>query len=114
MHIAESFGDLLEIMSYMLIFSPKFNNDIFCRGRDIETSFYVLNESLSIMRTKLGEGLYHRLIEMSDQMRACFEADPERVTGETRRGKNLVLEAEELIKARWAERRPKRRPSLII
>jgi hypothetical protein len=114
--IPDTFRDLLDLMSYLLIFSPKFDDSIFCRRRNIEVSFYIFNESLKILRPQLGEDLYDRLSGMSDQMKACFQADPERITGETRKGKNLVLEAEELIKARWAEIRPRkktatRRPS---
>ena len=37
---------------------------------------------------------------MSDEARVCFEADPEDKTGETRKGKSLILDMEELIRAR--------------
>jgi len=74
-------------------------------------SFYSFNESLKILRPQLGEALYCRLVGMSDQMRAYFEADPDGTTGEARKGKNLVYEIEDLIKARWAEIRPRRKPA---
>jgi hypothetical protein len=48
---------------------------------------------------------------MSDQIRAYFEADPDEKTGETRKGKDLVYDMEDLVKARWAEVRQRRKPT---
>jgi hypothetical protein len=49
-----------------------------------------LNEGLQTIRGQLGEGLYLKLREMSDRMRALFEADPENKTGETREGREII------------------------
>jgi hypothetical protein len=48
----------------------------------------------------LGDELYRKLATMSDEIRACFEADPEETTGETRKGKDLLYDMEDLIKAK--------------
>jgi hypothetical protein len=71
--------------------------------QNLDVSFYRLNESFRGMRQELGEDLYHKLMAMSDQMRAYFEADPEEMTGETRKGKDLVYEMEALLEARRDE-----------
>jgi hypothetical protein len=103
-HIDISLGELLDTMTFMLLSSPKFQDDSgYLRGMSLETSFYGLNESLRRLQPQLGEALYAKLTAMSDQMRAYFEADPEQTTGETRKGKDLVYDMEELIKARAAE-----------
>ena len=36
-------------------------------------------------------------MEMSDRMRAHFEADPEKKTGDTRKGHEILHEMEELL-----------------
>jgi hypothetical protein len=103
-HIPTSFGDLLDKMTFMLLCSPTFiDNSGYFPGQNVETSFYALNEGLRRLRPQLGEELFQRLMAMSDQMRAYFEADPEQTTGQARKGKDLVYDMEELIKARWAE-----------
>lgn len=52
------------------------------------------------LRGQLGDELYRKLTTMSDESRACFEADPEEVTGETRKGQALLYEMEDLIRAK--------------
>jgi hypothetical protein len=49
-----------------------------------------LNEGLQAIREQLGEGLYLKLREMSDRMRAYFEADPEGKTGESSKGREII------------------------
>lgn len=105
-YIPQTLGELLDKMGFMLLSSPTFiDKSGYFPGRDVETSFYGLNEGLRNLRPQLGEELYQKLRAMSDQMRAYFEADPERTTGDTLKGKQLALDMEELIEARWAELR---------
>ena len=49
-------------------------------------------------REKLGEERYLKLIEMSDRMRAHFEADPEGKTDDTRKGCAIIREMEDLLR----------------
>ncbi len=110
LHIPSSFGKLLDTMTFMLLCSPKFvDRTGYLPWQNLETSFYRFNEGLRRLRPQLGEALYQKLTAMSDQMRAYFEADPDEKTGETRKGKDLVYDMEELIKARWAEVRARRK-----
>lgn len=67
-------------------------------------TFYTFNEGLRNLRPQLGEECYQKLAAMSDEIRACFEADPDETTGQTRKGKDLVYVMEDLIKARRAGR----------
>ena len=57
-----------------------------------------LHEGLSNVRRTLGEERYHQLMGMSDRMRALFEADPENTTGETRKGRDIIHEMEDILK----------------
>jgi hypothetical protein len=97
-----SFGDLLGKLAVMLMCSPKFEDPTgggqHWTNRDVR--FYTLNEGLLNLRGQLGDELYRKLATMSDESRACFEADPEEVTGETRKGQALLYEMEDLIRAK--------------
>ena len=68
--------------------------------RNIETVFSQFNESLRLLRGKLGEPLYLRPTDMSDRMRAHFEADPEGRAVDTRKGRAIIREMEDLLKQR--------------
>jgi hypothetical protein len=99
MHVPEDIQELLVLLSWMILKAPKF---IDATGhfpfQNREYVFQKLNEGLSHNRLALGEGRYHELMRMSDQMRACFEADPEDKTGETAKGCKIIHGMEELLK----------------
>jgi hypothetical protein len=60
--------------------------------------FQQLHEGLSHNRPTLGEERYHELMQMSDRMRALFEADPEDKTGETLKGCKIIHEMEDILR----------------
>jgi hypothetical protein len=103
-HIPESLGELMDQFTSMLLESPTFlDKSGYFPEQNLENSVGALTEGLGRLRPELGDDLYRKLVAMSDQMRDCFEADPEDKTGETRKGKRLVLEMEKLVEARIAE-----------
>ena len=65
---------------------------------NLDYVFQQLNEGLSHNRQTLGEERYHELMRMSDRMRALFEADPENKTGETRKGRDIIHEMEDILR----------------
>jgi hypothetical protein len=105
LYIPKSFGDLLENLNAILLCSPKFVDPTggYEPWRSLEARFYTFNEGIRDLRSQLGEECYEKLAAMSDRIRACFQADPDETTGETRKGKDLVYDMEDLIKARRAE-----------
>jgi len=103
-YIPESIGDLRDLIGSMMLDSPTFvDKSGFFAGKNIETAFYALGEGLRILRGKLGEERYRELVEMSNQMRAYFEADPEDQTGDAIKGRDLILDMLDLLKARGAK-----------
>ena len=99
MTIPQDIGELLEHLIWMLLKSPKFIDKT---GRfpfqDVEYVFRELNEGLSNVRPTLGEERYHQLMGMPDRMRALFEADPENTMGETRKGRDIIHEMEDILR----------------
>ena len=69
--------------------------------RNIDTVFLSLNQGLKTIRDQLGEENYQTLIAQSEQMRAHFEADPEDKTDDTLKGRQIILEMENLLTEIW-------------
>jgi hypothetical protein len=90
-YIPQNVGDIMDVLGSMMLSSPTFTDETgYLPGRNIDTVFLQLNEGLQTIREQLGEGLYLKLREMSDRMRAHFEADPENKTDETLKGRDII------------------------
>jgi hypothetical protein len=94
-------SEIIDRLGMMMLASPTFVDKTgYFPGRNVETIFHSLNEGLRLIRANLGEERYLKLIEMSDRMRAHFEADPENKTGDTLKGRTIIDEMEALLKQR--------------
>ncbi|OYU69895.1 MAG: hypothetical protein CFE28_07725 [Alphaproteobacteria bacterium PA2] len=82
----------------MMFSSPNFVDPDFI-GRDRETAFSELNESLRRIQKKLGDENFAKLMEMSNRMRVHFEADPNNDNDETIKGRNIILDMEDILKS---------------
>jgi hypothetical protein len=90
-------GEIMDHLGYMMLSSPAFADPDFI-GRNLETAFAELSEGIRLIRPKLGDERYAKLIELSDRMRAHFEADPEDKTQDAIKGRELILEMEDILK----------------
>ena len=107
-YIPQSAGEIIEKLGWMMLYSPKFEDDSgYFPGRNLDTTFFSLNEGLQAIRNRLGEERYAALLALSDRMRTHFEADPENKTDDTLAGRALILEMMDLLKNL---RRPKAPP----
>lgn len=103
-YIPQSIGEIIDHLGSMMIFSPTFEDHSgYLPGRNIDTTFFELNEGLKVLRKKLGEERYAGLVSLSDRMRAHFEADPENKTDDTLKGRALIHEMEDLLTQRKAK-----------
>jgi hypothetical protein len=89
-YICQTIGEFNDKLGWMMLNAPTFKDRTgYFPDRDIENTFEGFNESLDNLRGKLGEERYAVMREMSDRMRALFEADPElgfvRLRGEAQR-----------------------------
>ena len=99
MHIAQNVQELLELLTSMLLSAPKFLDKTgYLPFLNIDYVFQQLREGLNRNRRTLGEERYHELVRMSDRMRALFEADPENKTGETRQGRDIIHDMEDILR----------------
>ena len=99
MHVPKDIQEVLVLLSWILLKSPKFVDKTgHFPFRNVNYVFQQLNGGLGNIRPTLGEERYQELTQMSDRMRALFEADPENTTGETRKGRDIVYEMEDILK----------------
>lgn len=100
-YIPQSIGEIMDHLASMMLDSPAFEDDSgYFPGRNIDTTFFELNEGLKVVRKKLGEERYTALAALSDRMRAHFEADPENKTDDTLKGRAIIHEMEDLLTGR--------------
>jgi hypothetical protein len=100
-YIPQNVGDIMDVLAMMMLKSPKFIDGTgYFPGVNIDTAFLQLNEGLGVIRGKLGEERYLKLREMSDRMRAHFEADPDDKTDDCLKGRDIVLDMRGLLKQR--------------
>jgi|CXWL01.1.fsa_nt_gi hypothetical protein len=100
--IPQSIGEIKDLLASMMLSSPTFT-DAYFTERSVDTEFFALNEGLGVVRDKLGEERYAAAVDLSNRMRAHFEADPEDTNGEARAGRALIREMQELLKKRPAK-----------
>jgi hypothetical protein len=99
MHVPQNIPELFELLSSMLLSAPKFTDKTgYLPFLNLEYVFRELCEGLNYNRPKLGKERYHELMQMSDRMRALFEADQEDKTGETWEGRRIILEMVDILK----------------
>jgi hypothetical protein len=100
-YIPQGTSELMDKLAFIMLSSPTFVDTTgYFPERNVETTFFALNEGLRLIRKRLGEEKYEALASLSARMRAHFEADPEDVTGETQKGRELIHEMEDLLMGR--------------
>lgn len=99
-YIPQSISDVMDLLGWMMLNSPRFEDDTgYFEGQNIDTEFFALNEGLKTIRKKVGEENYQALVALSNRMRAHFEADPEDKTEDGIKGRDCIIEMEDILKA---------------
>jgi hypothetical protein len=102
-HIAQTIGELNDKLGWMMLNAPTFQDRTgYFPDRSIDSAFLGLTESLANLRGKLGEERYTAMRDMSDRMRAHFEADPEDKTEDGIAGRQIIYEMELMLRRKRA------------
>ena len=102
-YIAQTIGELSENLGWMMLNSSDVQGSYrLFPGSQHRYRLPSLNDSLANLRGKLGEERYAKMREMSDQMRALFESDPEGATGGRKAGRQIIHEMELMLRRKWA------------
>ncbi|WP_446325721.1 hypothetical protein [Blastomonas sp. CACIA14H2] len=109
LYIPQSVGDVADQLSSMMLSAPKFKSRLpWAFEEDIDTNFQELNEGLKVVRRQIGDETYARLVEMSDRMRAHFEADPDDKTEDGIKGRELIDEMIDILHASRRRKSPRK------
>ena len=97
-YIPATLGEIYDLLGSMYLGAPTFID----RGghfpnRNIDSEFHALVEAFGLVRKKVGEARYARLVDLAARAKALFAADPEDENGKTDQGRALLLEIEDLI-----------------
>ncbi|HEU0309631.1 MAG TPA: hypothetical protein VFR36_00230 [Sphingomicrobium sp.] len=99
-YIPQTIDELWDQLGSMMLGSPKFQDKSgYFPGMSIQSEFFALNEGLKNLRDQLGEDRYQALLALSDRMRAHFEADPEDKTEDAIKGRELILQMEDILRS---------------
>ncbi len=102
-YVSQTIGELNEKLGWMMLNAPTFKDRTgYFPERSIDTAFWALNEGLDTLRSKLGEERYAKMREMSDQMRALFESDPDSKNGGSKAGRMTIYEMELMLRRKRA------------
>lgn len=95
-YIPQTIGELHDLLGSMMLGAPTFIDKTgFFASQNIDTEFAALTQGLAAVRPKLGEDRYLRMVAIAGQMRALFEADPEKTNGGTKAGRALIYVMED-------------------
>jgi hypothetical protein len=95
-HIPRTLSELEDFVASLFGGAPTFIDDHF-DFQNIDTEFDVYNQSLELVRKKLGEERYARLVSLGAQAKALFAADPEDTNGKTEQGFGLLKEIDDIL-----------------
>jgi hypothetical protein len=106
MYIPQDINELIDLVMSMMLSAPKFIDKTgYLPFLNLDYVFQELREGLNHNRRELGEEHYNELIRMSDRMRMLFEADPEDETEDTIKGRQIILQMEDVLKQALRESR---------
>ena len=99
LYIPQGGSEIIDHLALMMLYSPMFIDKTgYFPHRNIDTVFQQLNEGLQLIRGRLGEARYLKPRDMSDRMRAHFEADPEDKTDDSLKGREIIMQMEDLLR----------------
>ncbi|GAA0641662.1 hypothetical protein GCM10009424_16280 [Sphingomonas ursincola] len=99
-YVPKDLDSIYNFLGWMMLYAPEFRSDTFSASEQgIDITFFGLNEGLKQVRSQIGEKTYLQLVEMSQRMRAHFEADPEDKNGECKKGRTLIEDISDIIES---------------
>ena len=99
-YIPQTLGELMDHIGAMMLGAPTFKDKTgYFPQMSIDTEFFALNEGLLATRKKLGEERYMTLRSVSDKMRTLFESDPDNTNGNSKAGRKLIREMEDILRS---------------
>ncbi|PTS89767.1 hypothetical protein DBR17_02685 [Sphingomonas sp. HMWF008] len=99
-YIPASLSEIYDTLGSMILGAPTFiDKTLVFPNRNIDSEFNKLTEGFALVRKKLGEERYAKLIDLAARAKALFAADQDDTNGKTDEGYALLFEIEDEIQA---------------
>ena len=99
-YIPASLSEIYDTLGSMILGAPTFVDRLGdFPDRNIDSEFNKLTEGFALVRKKLGEERYAKLIDLAARAKALFAADQDDTNGKTDEGYALLFEIEDEIQA---------------
>ncbi|MDT8760995.1 hypothetical protein MZO42_20035 [Sphingomonas psychrotolerans] len=99
-YIPQTAGEVVELLGSMVLDAPKFEDESYFAGMSIETEYFALDEGLKVIKAKLGEERYTRLVKMALVTKEKFLRAREGDAEELVAGRNILIEMIEMLQKR--------------
>ena len=96
-YVPKTVDELGDMLGFIAILAPKFEDPMF-PGRNVSSVFEQLNKALDLLRSKIGEEKFRALSQLSQEMRAHFDADPEDEDGAARVGRAIAHKMQSILR----------------
>jgi hypothetical protein len=99
-YIPASLSEIYDTLGSMILGAPTFVDrwgDF--PNRNIDSEFNKLTQGFALVRKKLGEERYAKLIDLAARAKALFATDQDDTNGKTDEGRALLFEIEDEIQA---------------
>lgn len=105
-YIPNTKGEFLDLLASMILSAPTFiDKSGHFPEQDIDTEFFALNAGLKAIKKSLGEDDYTQAVELSAKARAHFEADPDDRTDDGIKGRDCLIDIEEILRKAGGRKR---------
>lgn len=97
-YIPASLSEIYDTLGSMILGAPTFVDRLGdFPDRNIDSEFNKLTQGFGLVRKKLGEERYARLMDLAARAKELFAADQEDMNGKTDEGRALLFEIEDEI-----------------
>ncbi len=104
-YIPQSLSEIYDLPGSLWLSAPTFVDTSGAFPDDnIDSRFRALTESFGVVRSKVGEDRYARLVDLAARAKLLFAADPGDENGKSDEGRGLLSEIEEIIQSVRAKR----------
>ena len=97
-YVPQSLSEIDDLIGSMWLRAPTFVDETGLFPDDIDSVFHELVEGFCVVRKKLGEERYAKLIDLAARAKALFAADPEDSNGKANEGRTVLSEIEDVIR----------------
>lgn len=99
-YIPSTLSEIYDTLGSMILGAPTFIDRLGdFPNRNIDSEFNKLTQGFALVRKKLGEERYARLMDLAARAKALFAADQQDTNGKTDEGRALLFEIEDEIQA---------------